>query len=182
MSNTLRLRDDRQQTLVCEILKEVSLDGLTYALVMPMWPSVQILGWEEDTAGSADDSVADADGSLVEPDSEEVTAVLPVAQAMLEELNLKLNLSAFTMTVEGNLPKPQEDDVVEIVNEAGDVDEFQLLATFFHQSRQYGLFSPRDPLLFFAVVPRNGEPHVLPPDTPDDLLARLQDRLLDLAQ
>lgn len=177
MSNTLHLRDDRQQTLICEILKEVALDGQAYALVMPVWPSVQLLSWEDESEGNAE-----ADGSLVEPELDEVAAVLPVAKAMLEELNLKLHLSAFTMTVEGNLPKPEEDDVVEIVNDDGEVEEFQLLATFFHKSRQYGLFSPRDPLLFFAVVPADGDPHLLPPDTPDELLDRLQDKLLDLAQ
>ncbi|MEO1131856.1 MAG: DUF3727 domain-containing protein [Cyanobacteria bacterium J06639_1] len=182
MSNTLQLRDDRQQTLVCEILEEIALDGKNYALIMPACPTIQLLNWEDDEGVERDEAPADVDGSLTEPEPEEVEAALPVARAMLEELNLKLQLSAYTMTVEGNLPEPQEDNIVEIVSDEGDVEEFQLLATFFNQDRQYGLFAPLDPLLFFAVVPDGADPYLLPPDAPDELLDRLQDRLLDLAQ
>lgn len=182
MSNTLQLRDDRQQTLVCEILEEIALDGKNYALIMPASPTIQLLNWEDDDIDDADTTPSDVDGSLTEPEPEDIEAALPLARAMLEELNLKLQLSAFTMTVEGNLPEPQENNIVEIVSDDGEVEEFQLLATFYSQERQYGLFAPLDPLLFFAVVPDNDEPYLLPPDAPDELLDRLQDRLLDFAQ
>ncbi|MEO0854758.1 MAG: DUF3727 domain-containing protein, partial [Cyanobacteria bacterium J06648_11] len=144
-------------------------------------PTIQLLHWEDDE-DAADVAPTDVDGSLTEPDPEEIEAALPVARAMLEELNLKLQLSAYTMTVEGSLPEPLEDNIVEIVSDDGGVEEFQLLATFFNQDRQYGLFAPLDPLLFFAVVPDDAEPYLLPPDAPDELLDRLQDRLLDFAQ
>lgn len=190
MSETLLLRDERNQILECEILKQVNLDNQSYALVMPVHQPVQVLAWEEDDSEtershtdilSPETNGEDGEGGLVDLEPDELEIVLPTAQAVVEELNLKLRQSAYTLTVEGELPEPQEEDLIEIANEDNDVEEFQLLATFFHVRRQYGVFAPLDPLLFFAVQPDSGNPYLLSPDAPIDLLERLQDRLLDLA-
>ncbi|WP_017326927.1 DUF3727 domain-containing protein [Synechococcus sp. PCC 7336] len=188
MSDTLLLRDERNQVLECEILKQVQLDGESYALLMPVHQPIQVLAWEEDvpeshaSRTSARPGEDEDEGGLVDLDPEELKAVLPTAQAVLEELNLKLIESAYTLTVKGDLPEPIEETAIEIADDADEVEEYQLLSTFFHDQRQFGIFAPLDPLLFFAVQPPDKEAYLLSPNAPEELFARLQDRLLDLAE
>lgn len=171
MKQTLLLQDEDKLTLECEILKQVIVDDQTYALVMPVHQPVQILMWE---ASNSDDSLSDLD-------FDELSALLPDARAVLGELNLKLLQSAYTLTVEGDLPEPQEENIFEIASDEEDIEEYQLLTTFFKDETQYGVFAPLDPLIFFAVQPEDEEPFLLSPDTDMELLERLQDQLLDLA-
>ncbi len=171
MKRTLVLYD-QDRTLECEVLRQFSLEGTNYALVVPVMHPVQVLCWEEDE----EDEERDA---LVDPDAEELAAALPVAQSVLEELNLKLNQSAYVLTVQGEIPEPDEEDIIEITNEEDEVEEYQLLATFFHDDLQYGVFALLDPLLLFVVIPEKGDPHLLSPDTPPALLDRLQEELVE---
>ena len=184
MSETLFLHDEHNQHLECEILKEIELDEETYVLLMPVHQPIQILAWEE--FGEDDNSEggnSEDEAGLADLDLEELELVLPTAMAVLEELNLKLVKSAYTLTVEGELPEPLEETAIEIADEDDeDVEEYQLLSTFFHEKRQFGIFAPLDPLLFFAVKPEDGAPYLLAPDSPEELFTRLQDRLLDLAE
>ena len=184
MSETLFLRDEHNQALECEILKEVELDGKDYALLMPVHQPIQILAWEEsgDEHKVGDSNDSEDEGGLADLEQEELDLILPTAMAVLEELNLKLRRSAYTLTVEGELPEPIEETAIEIADDDDDVEEYQLLSTFFHEKKQFGIFAPLDPLLFFAVQPNEGEAYLLSPDAPEELFDRLQDRLLDLAE
>lgn len=171
MKKTLVLYD-QDRSLECEILKQFTLDGTNYALVVPVLHPIQVLCWETDE----EDEERDA---LVDPEPDELEAALPVAQSVLEELNLKLVYSAYVLTVQGELPEPNEEDILEITNDDDEVEEYQLLATFFHDDLQYGVFALLDPLLLFVVLPDCGDPHLLSPDTPPALLNRLQEELVD---
>ncbi|MGK7912034.1 MAG: DUF3727 domain-containing protein [Synechococcus sp.] len=188
MSDTLLLRDELDHTLECEILKLVDLEEENYALLMPVHQPVQILAWEDgdpelETASSPGEGSDDDEGGLADLDEQELEAVIPTAQAVLGELNLKLRVSAYTLTVEGELPEPIEETAIEIANGDGDddIEEYQLLATFFHEERQFGVFAPLDPLLFFAAKP-DSVPALVSPEEDSELFSRLQDRLLDLAE
>ena len=182
MSDTLLLRDELDHTLECEILKLVDLENENYALLMPVHQPVQILAWEDCVTESTEDSEED-EGGLADLEEQELEAVIPTAQAVLGELNLKLRISAYTLTVEGELPEPIEETAIEIANGDGDddIEEYQLLATFFHEEQQFGVFAPLDPLLFFASKP-DTDPSLVSPEEDSNLFARLQDRLLDLAE
>ncbi|MEM9568152.1 MAG: DUF3727 domain-containing protein [Cyanobacteria bacterium P01_E01_bin.34] len=192
MSDTLLLRDELGHTLECEILKLVDLADENYALLMPVHQPVQILAWEDggmdEESSSSTNTGASAggedyeEGGLADLEEQELEAVIPTAQAVLGELNLKLRISAYTLTVEGELPEPIEETAIEIANGDGDddIEEYQLLSTFFHEERQFGVFAPLDPLLFFAAKP-NTAPSLVSPEEDSELFTRLQDRLLDLA-
>lgn len=191
MSDTLLLRDELGHTLECEILKLVDLADENFALLMPVHQPIQILAWEDGTDGDTTSSLSniaegdseDDEGGLADLEEQELEAVIPTAQAVLEELNLKLRISAYTLTVEGELPEPIEETAIEIANGDGDddIEEYQLLATFFHEQRQFGVFAPLDPLLFFAAKPET-TPSLVSPEEDSELFNRLQDRLLDLAE
>lgn len=181
MKETLVLRDEQDQVLTCEILKQVELDDMTYALITPVEVMVELLSWEDE---GEPDHLEDPqiDGTLEELEPQELEQVLPTARAVLAELNLNLHFSAFElMTVAGEVPEPDEEDVIEIAKDE-DVEEYQLLATFYHEQRQYGVFVPLDPLLLFAAQPEDADPYLLTPDHPETLFDRLQDKLLDLAE
>ncbi len=183
MSDTLLLRDDLDHTLECEILKLVDLEDENYALLMPVHQPVQILAWEDGVPEASEEDSDEDEGGLADLEEHELEVVIPTAQAVLGELNLKLRISAYTLTVEGELPEPIEETAIEIANGDGDddIEEYQLLATFFHEERQFGVFAPLDPLLFFAAKP-DTSPSLVSPEDDSDLFARLQDRLLDLAE
>ncbi len=182
MKETLILRDEQDQVLTCEILKQVMLDDMTYALITPVEVMIELLSWEEEESEANHVEDPAIDGTLEELEPQELEAVLPTARAVLAELNLNLNFSAFElMTVAGEIPAPEEEDVIEIAKEE-DVEEYQLLATFYHEQKQYGVFVPLDPLLLFAAQPEDSEPYLLTPDYPETLFDRLQDKLLDLAE
>lgn len=182
MKKTLNLRDEQNQVLTCEVLKQVVLDDMTYALITPVDTTVELLCWEDDDEDPLDPEEPSIDGTLEELEPQELSTVLPTARAVLAELNLNLHSAAFELlTVLGELPEPEEDDVIEIARDE-DTEEYQLLATFYHEEKQYGVFTPLDPLLMFAAQPHDGEPYLLTPDYPETLFERLQDKLLDLAE
>ncbi len=178
MTDTLELRDDQDRTLLCEVLRRIVLNESHYALLTPMDPHVEILVWSEELAVDADDFrkgllEEDFEGVLDEPTSEALEAVLPTARAVLAEQNLQMKPSAFDLLlVQGELPDPVDDEVLEIAKD-DEVEDYQLLATFFHEDRQYGIFTPLDPLLFFAACPEGEDPALLTPEHPPDLFEQL---------
>ena len=179
MSDTLLLRDELNHSLECEILKLVELENENYALLMPVHQPIQILAWEGGDFEGEDD-----EGGLADLELEELETIIPTAQAVLGEINLKLRFSAYTLTVEGDLPEPIEETAIEIANgeDEDDIEEYQLLATFFHEQRQFGVFAPLDPLLFFAAQPDTSTPSLVSPEEDGLLFSRLQDKLLDSAE
>ncbi|MDX2272436.1 MAG: DUF3727 domain-containing protein [Cyanobacteriota bacterium] len=182
MKDTLVLRDEHNQTLKCEILKQVELEDMTYALITPVDHYVEILVWTE-SPSPEDEEDEDFEGVLDEPDPAELVDAQPTMQAVLAELNLQLQQSAFgLMTVQGELPDPQEEDILEIAKDGDEIEEYQLLTTFFHNDRQYGIFTPLDPLLLYAAQPEDAPPYLLTADHPDSLFEQLYDQLLDLAE
>jgi hypothetical protein len=180
MRETLVLRDEHNQALTCEILKQVTIEGLTYALVTPVDAYVEVLVWT-DGGEDAEDPEADFEGTLDEPSDEELERILPTARAVMAELDLNLQVAGFDLLiVEGEIPEAEDEDILEIAKEEEEVEEYQLLATFFHDDRQYGIFTPLDPLLLFAAQPATGDPYLLTPDFPDEVFEKVQVRLLDL--
>ncbi len=179
---TLVLRDEQDQLLKCEILRQVVIEDQTYALVTPVDAVIKVLVWEgEEEPSQAVNGDADMEGILDEPDPEELQAAIPTVQAVLGELNLTLQQNGFDiLTVQGELPTVEDEDVLEIGESDEDAQEFQLLATFFYKEQKYGIFTPLDPILIYAALPDEGDPYLLTPDDPPELFDQLYALLLDL--
>ncbi|MEN9202791.1 MAG: DUF3727 domain-containing protein [Thermostichus sp. DG_1_6_bins_120] len=179
---TLVLRDEQGQLLKCEILRQVVIEDQTYALATPVDAVIKVLVWEGEKEPSQPvNGDADMEGILDEPDPDELQAAIPTIQAVLGELNLTLQQNGFDiLTVQGELPPVEDEDVLEIGESEEDAQEFQLLASFFYKDRKYGIFTPLDPILIYVALPDEGDPYLLTPDDPPELFDQLYALLLDL--
>ena len=155
--STITLTDEAGKTLPCTIETAFKVDITEYLLLQPVDYSVQIFAWQE-----TDD---EEETELVDVTEEEIDLIFPVAQAVLAEQNLSLKRSAYTLTVEGELPEPTEEDIIEIDTEedGGNCSEFQELAHFYYEEQEFSVFTALDPLLFIAKVGKNGLPEILTP-------------------
>ena len=87
---------------------------------------------------------------------------------MLSEQNLILKNTAYALTVAGELPPEDESKffTLEIEDEENGLEPEQLMeiATFYHDEQEYAIYTPLDPLLFFARMTKTGEPELLSPE------------------
>jgi hypothetical protein len=155
------LTDEAGRSLSCYIEHSLEVEGREYLLLLPVDSPVEIVAWDE----TEDEDEADA--TLIE-DDDEIDAIFSDAQAVLAEQNLSLKRTAYTLTVEGELPAVEEDDILTIEIEEDEVElepeQFQLLASFYHEDQEYGIYTPLDPLLFFAQRNKSGQPELLSPE------------------
>lgn len=173
----MTLTDETGHSLRCYVEVSVEIEGEIYALLSPVDAPVDIFAWVDN---GSDEEV------LMPIEDAELSEIFATAQAVLEEQNLKLKRSALSLTVEGDLPEVDEDQILAI--EAEDLenddedDEYQLLATFFHEEQEYATYTPIDPVLFIVRVIDN-EPHLLTPDEfkilQPKLLPYFEEHLLD---
>jgi len=155
--STIVLKDDAGKSLPCTVETAFKVDSTEYLLLQPVDFSVQIFAWQE-----TDD---EEETELVDVTEEEIDLIFPVAQAVLAEQNLSLKRSAHTLTVEGELPEPTEEDIIEIdTEEDGNCGEFQELAHFYYEEQAFSVFTSLDPLMFIAKVGADGHPEVLTPE------------------
>ena len=178
---TLTDEDDRQ--LACYVEKSIDVDGAEFLLLLPVNLPIEIFVWEADD----DDDADDEDGAevLVDVDEEEIDQLFPTARAVLAELDLLLERSAHTLTAAGDLPAADEEDCfsLDISEEDAEqpvTEEFQMLATFFHEESQYTLCTPLDPLLFFATRTADGSVELVEPEDFQKMRSQLEDKLFDV--
>jgi hypothetical protein len=85
--------------------------------------------------------------------------------------------------VEGELPEEPDSDEPWEGNGAGDdVEEFQWLASFFHEETEYAVYTPLDPFFIVARLNERGEPELLDPEELEqieDLLPSIEEQLFD---
>jgi hypothetical protein len=149
---TVTLTDATGRSLDCYIEFTLEKDGQEYALLHPVDYPIEIFAWQEDDSGEE---------TLVEVEEDEVGKIFSTAKAVLGEQNLKLKHTALCLTVEGELPEVEDDDVLTLeIDQDGDVEEeeFQPIASsFFHEQREYAIYTPLNPMLFVARL-KSGEP------------------------
>lgn len=170
---TTILTDEFGRTLTCYVEKTIELDGEEYVLLMPVDSPVEIFAWQQD-----DES--EEEPLLVEDDAE-IDRLFPLAKAVLEEQNLTLKRTAVALTVEGDLPEI-EDEFEEDEDSALDEEELQLLASFYYEEQEYGIYTPLDPFFILARLDEQGNPLLLSPDEMERLepmLPMLEDQLFD---
>lgn len=144
------LIDEDARSLYCYVEQSFTSKGVQYYLLMPIDSPVSIIMWDEDEQ---------TEQAILIEDERELDQLFPKAGASLAEVDLTLKRTSFTLTVAGELPEPEDDDILtlEIETERDwEAEEFQLLATFIHNHQEYGVYTPLVPLLFFAKAQPDG--------------------------
>ena len=178
---TIAVKDEAGRTLRCQVEQTFAIAGRQYALLLPLDTPVEIFAWEPD------DSDDDSD-TLIDVEESEIDALLPTARAVLAEHDLTLQRSAVTLSVAGDIPEPHEEDCFTLdignIDEDGEPDseEFQTLATFFHNEIEYTICTPMDPLLLFAEVSVQGDARMIPPEEFERLRPEIESSIFDVLE
>ncbi|MDA0268182.1 MAG: DUF3727 domain-containing protein [Cyanobacteria bacterium] len=164
--STVTLRDETGRSLSCQVEQTFEVDDAMFGLLLPIDTPIEVFAWSKEEGVEDDD-----DETLVDVEDEEIEVLFPTAYAVLAEQNLTLQKTAVTLTVAGELPDVDEEDcfTLEINDLLSQEDEatsedFQILATFFHEDVEYTICTPVDPLLIFARLLSDGTAQVVPPE------------------
>lgn len=173
-AESVTLTDEHGRTLECYVENSLEAEDATYLLLMPIDTPVIILVWDDETE---EEDFTDA---VLLEDSTEIEQVFADAKAVLAELDLVLQHTAFTLTVKGELPPLEEDDILtlELDTEGNPLEpeELQFLASFYHQEQKYSIYTPLAPLLFLAKSDHSGELELISPD--DEQIQPILEELL----
>lgn len=177
------LTDEEGRKLACYVEKTIDVDGVDFLLLLPVDLPIEVFVWQSaNEEGSADED--DSEEVLVDVEDEDIDALFPSARAVLAELNLMLERSAHTLTAAGDLPEADEEDCFSLEVDEEDsepiTEDFQMLATFFHDGSQYTLCTPLEPLLFFATRNDDGTVELVDPEDFQKMRSQLEDKLFDV--
>lgn len=156
---TVTLTDEAGRSLLCYLELSFEVEEREYMLLHPVDSPVEIFVWQEDEE--------EGEETLVDVDAPEINQVFATAEAVLAEQNLKLKHTAISLTIEGDLPEFIEEDILTLEIENGhepEPEEFQFLASFYHEEQEYAIYTPLDPLLFIAQMNANNQPELLSPE------------------
>ncbi|MDJ0696089.1 DUF3727 domain-containing protein [Mastigocoleus sp. MO_188.B34] len=171
---TVTLTDDNNRSLECYVENSLSVDGQEYVLLLPVDSPVEIFAWQGEE--EEEEPVFIEDDAILEE-------IFNTAQAVLSEYDLVLKYTAYALTVAGELPPFEESEItiLEIEDEEADLEpeQLQLLAGFYHKEQEYRIYTPVDPLLFFARVSKNGKPELLSPEEFRQVQPYLEEHLFD---
>ncbi|MGA1623044.1 MAG: DUF3727 domain-containing protein [Synechocystis sp.] len=175
-SDTITLYDKAGRTLDCYVENSLEDEEAQYLLLMPVDIPVVIIAWEDE-----DDLEEESDAILLE-DEQEIETIFADAKAVLAELDLTLKYTAYTLTVSGELPPIEDDDILTLEIEEGDKslepEELQFLASFYHEEQRYGIYTSLAPLLFLAKAVSENEVELVHPEN-DELNYILEELLFD---
>lgn len=161
---TVTIEDEAGRSLSCYIEHTLQLKEASYVVLMPVDTPVCLFAWSDDE---------NEDPLLIETDAE-IQKLYPIAKAVLEEQNMDLHWSAFTLTVSGEVPDLEEEEEEDYGYDPEDAngtshEAFQLLAEFLHQDQEYAVCAPLNPVLILARM-EQGQPRFLE----DDEIERIQ--------
>ena len=175
------LTDDENRTLPCYVEKSMEVEGTEYLLLLPVNLPIEVFVWQS----LDEDGEEDGEEILADVEDEELDSLFPSARAVLAELDLLLERSAHTLTAAGDLPEAEEEDCFSLEMDEEDAqgtEEFQMLATFFHEGSQYTLCTPLDPLMFFASRQADGTVGLVEPEEFQRMRSQLEDKLFDVLE
>jgi uncharacterized protein YrzB (UPF0473 family) len=178
-SDIVTLNDEVGRSLPCSVERYFEIDRDTYVLLLPVDTPIEIFAWSEGEDDDSDEDVAEV--VPIEEDAE-INEIFADASAVLAEQNLSLKRSAFVLSVSGEIPPLIPDDIIpiEVSDEPDDEpEEYQILATFYHEEQEYAICTPVDPLLFFGRQNPRGEVTLLSPEEAESLEPMLQELLID---
>ncbi|CCQ63970.1 DUF3727 domain-containing protein [Crocosphaera watsonii] len=160
------LSDEKGSTLDCYIENAVEGNDGTYLLLMPVDVPVVILSWDGEEEYSSDGS--EISNAVLLEDPTEIEEIFADAKAVLAELDLTLKLTAFTVTLTGELPPIEDDGVLTLEVDSDepsiDSEELQFLKDFYHNKHKYSIYTPLSPLLFLAKYNLLGKIELVSPE------------------
>lgn len=172
-AGSVTLTDEAGRTLTCYIERSLWVEEQEYVLLLPVDYAVEIFAWQTDT--EEEEAIPVDDATLDE--------IFPTAEAVLAEQNLVLKRTAFTLTVAGEIPPVEEAEIftLEIEEEGSELEpeQLQLLASFYNEEQEYAIYTPLDPLLFFARMNGGGKAELLSPEELRLVQPLLQEQLFD---
>ncbi|HLP88340.1 MAG TPA: DUF3727 domain-containing protein [Nostocaceae cyanobacterium] len=158
-ASSITLKDEKGRSLECYIEHSLSVDGQEYVLLLPVDSPIEIFAWQDE--GDEEEAI------LVEDDAT-IDRIFATAQAVLSERNLVVKNTAYALTVAGELPPVEESELftLEIEDDEAELEpeQLQLIASFYFEDQEYAIYTPLDPLLFFARITKTGEPELLSPE------------------
>lgn len=171
---SVTLTDEAGQSLECYIERSLVVDDREYVLLLPVDSAIEIFAWQTD---------GDEEEAIPVDDDATINQIFATAEAVLAEQNLILKRTAFTLTVAGDLPSVEETELftLEIEEEGADLEpeQLQLLANFYFEEQEYAIYTPLDPLLFFARINEAGNPQLLSPEEFRQVQPLLEEQLFD---
>lgn len=173
-AGSITLTDDTGRTLECYVEHSLSVDGQEYVLLLPVDSPIEIFAWQGDEE--------EEEAVLVDDDAV-INQIFATAQAVLAEQNLIVKNTAYALTVAGDLPAVEESELftLEIEDEEADLEpeQLQLLASFYDTDQEYAVYTPLDPLLFFARISTTGQPELLSPEEFKKVQPLLEEQLFN---
>lgn len=146
--DNLTLFDDLGRSLDCYIENSLEYEDSVYLLLLPCNSPVIILSEDDE---SEDEELEE---TIIIEDEAEIAAIFSDAKAVLAELDLLLHNTAFTLTVTGELPPLEEENIwnLEIDEEEPllEQEELQWLTSFYVDGQKYNICAPINPILFVA--------------------------------
>ncbi|MBA3923686.1 MAG: DUF3727 domain-containing protein [Nostocaceae cyanobacterium] len=173
---SVTLTDETGRSLDCYIEHSLSVEDQDYVLLLPVDSPVEIFAWETED---------DEEEAILVEDEAVIDEIFGTAQAVLAEQNLILKRTAYALTVGGDLPPVEESELftLDIEEEDGEEEyepeQLQLLASFYHEDQEYAIYTPLDPLLFFARMSAAGKPQLLSPEEFKEMQPFLEEQLFN---
>ncbi len=163
-AESVTLTDEDGRSLLCYVENSLEeREQLTYLLLRPVDSPVTIVTFVENN--DRDEDVSEV---ITIEESIEIKKIFADAKAVLAELELSLHNTAYTLTVSGELPPLEEEQIVSLEldeeNSQLESEELQFLASFYHNRQQYKIYTPLSPLLFLASCDESGKLHLVSPE------------------
>ncbi len=164
-AESVTLTDEDGRSLLCYIENSLEeREQITYLLLRPVDSPVTIVTSEQNNDRD-DEDIAEV---ITIEESTEIDRVFADAKAVLAELELSLHNTAYTLTVSGELPPLEEEQIVSLElddeNSQLESEELQFLASFYHDKQQYKIYTPLSPLLFLASCDSRGKLNLVSPE------------------
>ena len=161
-TDSIILEDDQGLTLECYIENALEDEEFQYLLLMPVDIPITIIAWDEE-----EEETEVKSATLLE-DHALIKKIFPDAKAVLAELDLSLHLTAYTLTVSGELPPIDDNEIltleIEEDNPEIEPEELQYLANFFHEKQRYSIYTPLAPMLLLAEADADDQVDLVHPD------------------
>ena len=161
-TDSIILEDDQGLNLECYIENALEDEEFQYLLLMPVDIPITIIAWDEE-----EEETEVKSATLLE-DHALIKKIFPDAKAVLAELDLSLHLTAYTLTVSGELPPIDDNEIltleIEEDNPEIEPEELQYLANFFHEKQRYSIYTPLAPMLLLAEADADDQVDLVHPD------------------
>lgn len=167
------LTDEAGRSLPCYIERSLFVQDQEYVLLLPVDSAIEIFAWQTN----------DEEEAIPVEDDTTIDQIYTTAEAVLAEQNLILKRTAFALTVAGELPLVEDTELftLEIEEDGAELEpeQLQLLASFYYEEQEYAIYTPLDPLMFFAKLNGAGHPELLSPEEFRQVQPLLEEQLFD---